>query len=375
MNFWIKVFLIKNKIKLTHKIHRMKKQISFFLIILLYANTAVGQTRPNWLQLEERERNYPNSVFITGYTPGNVRDGETKAKAETRLRNDALAYVTEAILVKVSSEKQKRDIRIKTQTGKEDAQKKSVSEFESKINTSSGLELAGVKTESYVDSEGLIHAFAYVNRYELTGYYNASLTMNMQQLESVLNTAKQLETNGEKSKARKQYEEAEPLLVKVEQAQDVLIALDNNATAESVQRNKTAAWRSEIIQASARLSQGVYVYVKNSEDLFGQKMDIVANKVKADLARNGCSFTDNEGKADFKLSIKISTRLIGNQGSLIFCSADTQIELYDVHKQKVVYGDEITQKGGSISQEKAGRIAMNNVVPQVVEKLMSWVKN
>jgi len=199
-------------------------------------------------------------------------------------------------------------------------------------------------------------------------YSLLGVTMNMQQLERVLTTARQLETIGEKNKARKQYEDAMPLLVEVEQVLNALLT-------PTMQHKKASQYRSEIIQALARLAQGVYVYVEGKEELVGTKVNIVINKVKAELAENGCSFTEDEKKADFKLTINVSTRLIGKQGSVVFCAADAQVELYDTHKRKTVYNNEITQKGSSVSEEKAGRIALNNLVPDITEKLMTWVKN
>jgi len=349
------------------------KQISIFLLALLYASTGAGQTSPNWLQSDERERNYPSSVFITGFTPGNVRAGETQTDAEARLRKDALAYVTEAIRVQVNSEKQKRDTRTKTQTTGKEESEQIHSIFESTVNTSTSLELTGVKTDSYIDnSKGLIYGFACVNKYELIGYYNASLTMTMQQLESALNTAKQLEASGEKPKARKQYEDAAPLLVKIEQAQDVLIALDRNAT---IQHDKTAQYRSDIIQALARLSQGVYIYIESKEDMFGKSSSLISNKVKSILSKNGCSFTTNASQADFILKLNASARKHGNSGQIVFCYADVEVEFIKTQTQKTVYQEELKEKGGHTTYENAAREAFEEAGKTIGDRLVEWVKN
>jgi len=348
------------------------KKVYILLFAVICANVVWGQTSPNWLQSEDRERNYPNTVFITGFTPGNVRAGETKTDAEARLRKDAQAYLTEAILVQVNSEKQKRDTRTKTQaTGKEEIEQIE-SIFESTVNTSSNLELAGVKTDSYIDdSKGLIYGFAYVNKYELIGYYNASLNMNMQQLESVLNTAKQLEASGEKAKARTQYQDAVPLLIKVEQAQDVVVALDHNA---NIQYDKTAQYRSEIVQALARLSQGVYIYMESKEDMFGKSSALVSNKIKSILSKNGCSFTTDAAQADFILKLNATAREYGNPGQIVFCYADVEVELIKKQTQKTVYQEELKQKGGHTTYENAAREAFEEVGNIVAKKLMEWVK-
>ena len=348
------------------------KKTLFFTFALSCMSTLFGQNPPNWLQSTDRERNYPNDVFITGYSTGNVRAGESKTDAAARLRKEAQAYIAEAIRVQVNSETQSHDTRTKTQNTGKEATEQINSIFEAAIKTSATIELAGIKTDSYYDeTEKLVYGFACVNRYELTGFYKASLNMNLQQLESILNTAKQLEASSEKAKARTQYEETVSLLVKVEQAQDVLVALDKYT---SLQRDKTAQYRSDIIQALARLKQGVYVYVENKEDLFGTKVDIVANKVKADLAANGCSFTEIIEQADFRLRINVTTRPSDKQEDFVFCYADVAIELYDIHKQKAVFNDEITQKGASTSLDKAGRKALNDAAQKITEKLKKWIQ-
>jgi hypothetical protein len=130
-----------------------------------------------------------------------------------------------------------------------------------------------------------------------------------------LNTAKQLEASGKKAKARTQYEEAMPLLAKVEQAQDVLVALYKSA---SIQCENTAKYRSEIIQALARLSQGVYIYVESKEDMFGKRSSLITNKIKSILNKNGCSFTTNLLQVDFILKLDASDCKYGNLGYIVF---------------------------------------------------------
>jgi len=343
-----------------------------FILLVVFPLSVFTQT-PNWFQSSDRERNYPSSVFITGFSTGNMRTGETKSDAEVRLRKEAQAYVAEAVRVQVSSETQSHDTRTKTQTTGKEATEQINSIFEAAVKTSATIELAGVKTDSYYDnSEGVIYGFAYVNKYELIGYYNASLTMNMQQLESIFNTAKQLETSGEKAKARKQYEEVVPLLVKVEQAQDVLVALDKNA---SLQRDKTAKYRSDIIQALARLSQGVYIYIESKEDMFGTSGSLIINKVKSILSKNGCSFTTDDSQADFILKLNATARKYDSPGQVMFCYADVEVELIKPQIQKTVYKEELKQKDGDTSYENAARKAFEKVGKIIGDKLMEWVMN
>jgi len=349
------------------------KRTTFILLILFWTCALFAQLQPNWLQDADRNNNYPNSVFITGLSTGNMRAGETKAAAETRLSKEAQGYVAEAVRVQVTSITDMHDTRTKTQSTGKEAEEQINSIFEAAVKTSATIELTGLKIDTYYDdSNGLIYGFAYVNKYELTGYYNAALTMNMQQLESILNTAKQLETNGEKAKARTQYEEIVPLLVKVEQAQDVLVALDRNA---SLQRDKTAKYRGEIIQALARLAQGVYIYIESTEDMFGKNSSLISNKIKSILSKNGCSFTTDMSQADFILKLNASARKYGDSGQIVFCYADVEVSLIKRQTQKTVYQEVLKQKGGHTTYENAAHEVFEEAGKTIGEKLMEWVKN
>ncbi|GHT14592.1 hypothetical protein AGMMS4956_12680 [Bacteroidia bacterium] len=314
---------------------------------------------------------YPAKEYIIGFTQGNMRQGETLENAKKRLIKDAQGQIAEGIRVQVESKTTSRDISTRVNQTEQ-----LNSSFDASVKTASNAEVVGIKTESYYDKdEDVIYAFAYANKYELAGYYKANIGMLLQQAEGSLTTAEQLEQSGEKSKARKQCEDAMPIFAKVRYAQDLLTALDA-ADSESLQQAKSEGLRNEATQMMARLAQGLYVYLESSENLFGKKVNILDNKLKAILAKNGCSFTNDAAQADLKLTLSTTTREISNNaGSMVFCYADTQVDVYDNHKGKSVYNDEISQKGGGVSQERAGRKALEDAAPKLAEKIMPWIKN
>jgi hypothetical protein len=350
-------------------IKKKMKRIIVLMFAVMFAGGVWGQ--PQWMDEDMRETKYPSSVFITGFAQVSLRQGETNAIAQARAKKEAQGYVAEAIRVQVSSTTNENSTSTKYQASGKEATEEIKSVFESAVKTSATAEITGVKTESYVSNDGLIYGFAYVNKYELIGYYNASLTMNLQQLESIVNTAVGLENSGDKAKARKQYEDAVPLLIKVEQAQDILIALDGNA---NVQRQQTAKYRSDIIAALARLSQGVYIYVEDTEDMFGKKSTLIANGIKAKLSKNGCSFTANKQEADYVLKLNASARKHGNPDQIVFCYADVEVELIKTQNNKTLYQEELKQKGGHTTYENAAREAFNDVGKVIADKLLDWVK-
>ena len=348
----------------------MKKTL-LSLFVFMASLTILGQGKPLWTWASEREDNYPQKFFFTGYIEGNVRVGESIDQAKNRLQKDAQALLSEEIRVTVKSQTVSQTVSTTTnQTERLD------SKFMSNVQTVTVVEIAGMHSElPYYDKEtGIVFAFAYVNKEELANYYKGNLNMNLLQAEGLLKTAQDLEIAAEKVKALQQCEAVKPLLDRVRSAQDMLIVIDVNTSFDGLQQIKTESLHNLLIQMLARLAQGVYVYVEGNEDLFNTKVNIVENQLKAKLAENGCSFVETPECADFKLKINVSTRHSSYDDGIVFCFADAQVELYNIHKQKLVYRNEIAQKGGGSSQDRAGRKAMTDVVPKILEKLKPWIE-
>jgi hypothetical protein len=211
-------------------------------------------------------------------------------------------------------------------------------------------------------------------KYELLEKYQNRLTTSMTQIEGLLQTAKDLENSGEKPKARQQCETAKNILVTVRSIQDSMVMVEPKIASNELQTAKTEQFHNEITQMSARLAQAVLVFVESDEDLFGEKVNIVAHKLKSELAVNGCSFIDEAEKADLKFKINVSTRTSSSSENVVFCFVDVSYELYDTHKQKVVFSDEIAEKGGSTSQDKAARKAMESAVNKIINKISTYLK-
>jgi hypothetical protein len=320
------------------------------------------------LDADFREMKYPSNVYFTGFAYRAVEKDIAEEIKQAKL--DAQADLVKQIRLVLQSKMQNNTLA-QSINGKYDE----VERFENKISAEASAEIVGMKTETHIDTKSkLVYAFAYANKYEAIGYYKSNLSMNINQIESFLKTAQDLEINAEKSKARQQVEMAKPFFSKVHYEQEMLIVFDSNISSDDMQQSKMENLYNQFTQMQARLAQAVYVFVESNENLFGKNVDIVANKVKSDLSVNGCSFVENTSNADFLLKITASTRSSSTYEEMIFCFVDVTIELFDNHKQKVVYSDEIVQKGGSNSLEKAGRKVMSDVAAKIVEKINNWIK-
>jgi len=339
--------------------------------LALTAGIVFAQGKPDWVNVDSRNMKYPVNVYFTGFAYGEIPPKQTRQETINQLITDAQADLIKKIRLQITAKSQ-TNIEAVSKGGKYNENES----FISQNTAESNADIVGIKTDSYYDAkEKLVYAFAYADRFELLGFYKSNLSMILNQIENLIKTAKNLEADREKSKARQQLEEAKPLFAKVRYAQEMLTAIDAATSVADLQQTKADALYNQLTQMQAKLSQAVLIYVNSSEDLLGKKENIVAEKVKSELALKGCSFIDKANGADFILRIKVTTRKGDEIDGIFFIWADASVELFDNHKQKEVYGDNISEKntkGGSI--EKAGRSAMENVAKKIIEKLTNWIQ-
>lgn len=340
------------------------------ICFLLVTVNAFAQKPPRWYSASSREFDYPKDEYYVGFAEGNIRKNETEIDATARIKKEASGLLVESIRLKVQS--------VAESYSKSEAvgdKEQISSKTQQTVKTTSEADIVGIKIESYIDkATGVVAALAYVKRDELVKYYQNSITLSVQKVEGYIKTSLELEKTGSKAKARKQLEDAKPLLSKIAYEQDLLIAMDSDT--DSQHQDLTANLRSELEKSLTRLEQSTFVYIKSTEDLFGKNSNVIANKLKAKLAADGCSFIEDPTQADFYITLKASARKHGNETADIkFCYVDLVIDMVNTHMQKSVYNDEISQKGSAMTFDAAARKASEDIVPKVAEKILPWIKN
>jgi hypothetical protein len=317
------------------------------------------------VDVQSRERDYPQHAYITGFAMDNLLPKETQEQAAARLKTAALGALAENIRVRIAA----TTIATTVSDNRPHAYYEAET-FIKEIATAADAEMVGVKTETHYNKrKNMLYAFAYADRRELIKYYTATIASDMQQIQGLVNMGAQWEQQHEKAKARKQYKDAEALLVKTAKAIDVSRALGASPSDDTWQ----ILYR-EVVQALARLE--LLVYVNDSEELFGKPCDIVANKLKAELAQHGYQFTDDAARADFTLNIDATTRKIGNANDVIvFCYADVVVEWVDDYARKSIYKEEFSHKGGSTTFDRAGLEAMEEAASDIAATLYKVINN
>lgn len=349
------------------------KKINRFILLALFLfpfQNSYSQNDPAWMMESWRTEQYPSNVFITGFAQDSKNKNETITEATERVKNFARANLSESILSSIQSVNESYSQSVS------DGEKETVSEtFKSQINVSTNLELNGVKVEAFV-KDNMIFGFAFANKYEIIGFYKANLNMQVQQIEGFINTALELEKNNEKNKAKEEFNKAVPIFEEIAKSQGILSAVDKNISDEDLKMKQTMKLYNEVVQANARLAQGIVVFILTDENIFGEKANIIENNLKAILAENGCRFTKNEMEADWKIRITATSREFNYSNKVYFSYVDAEVNLFKTPSDKNVFQDEFSQKGAhSKSYKEAARKAFNEISKPISDKILTWINN
>jgi hypothetical protein len=343
--------------------------ILFFFFLSLSLNS-FAQKDPAWLMESYRSEHYPSNVYITGFAQDNKNSNESLAETTERVKNFARSNLSESILSSIQSVNESYSKSVM------EGDKEAISEtFKSDIKVSSDLEINGIRIDTYVKGN-IVYGFAYANKYEIIGFYKANLNMQVQQIEGFINTALELEEKREKAKAKKEIEKTLPIFEEVTKAQGILSAIDKNISEEDLKTQQTMRLYNELVQANARLAQGILVYMVSNEDVFGKKESSIENHLKAILAENNCSFTTNEAEADWKVFINANAREFNYSNNVYFSYVDAEVKLFKAPAEKHVFQNEFSQKGAhSKSYTAAANKASKDIGKPISEKILTWINN
>ena len=252
------------------------------LILLGFSFLAMAQEqKPLWIDPDIRNMLFPSEKFYSGYAVITLSDKETFEEAENRAKQKALGELSDRVRITINSKKISEIIGI----GGTNIEEQIFSKYNAVIQTESQTEIIGSKVETYYAKKNReVHTFVHVNKNELADYYVAFISLNIKQLETVLQVASQLESDNEKNKARKHYQEAIETLAKVEYAQEMLITINPYINPRILQKEESATFRQNIIQSLTRLVHTIYIFVKSVESNFDKPTTILASQVKSVLA-------------------------------------------------------------------------------------------
>jgi hypothetical protein len=101
--------------------------------------------------------------------------------------------------------------------------------------------------------------------------------------------------------------------------------------------------------------------------------NVFGNKLKTKFTKNGCVFTSNATQSDFQLYLKASERQFNRDRDFVYCYVDVSLELFNTYTGETVYVDEFSQKGVSTSRDRAVRVAVDDAVKAIGEKIIPLI--
>jgi hypothetical protein len=343
--------------------------------VLLPLSVAAQGSRPSWLDSDGVSAAYPSDAWYTDVAAVNVGSGGME-QAVGRAKEAAIAGVSSKIRSDVESRKTAVSMseRTVTMVG-EDERVNSL--FLSAVRTVSNTRIFGIAVApTYYDrAEGVVYAFACVQRSQLKSHYLGEVEARLFSADERLKSALQLEQTKKKASARKLCEnEIIPLLAEAAYMQDLLMAVDA-AAGDAVQLPRSERLRSEMAQLLERLKLGLLLYVNCSENILGVNRGRLKDAVEALLSDNDYTLTDEPTEADFYLDIKATAnRCNTNNFGQAFAYMDVSADLINWEGKTVAKGKWADVKGGSNSCDRAVLNAIKEVTPQIWDKIATAVR-
>lgn len=336
----------------------------------LLSLATLGQGAPRWVNDRWRESGFPQSDYFTGFVSEFAIPGEPEDKAKARLESEAKRKLLESIRVKVQSDQTIADQSVEVNG----AAAQSYASYSSVVSTSADAEIVGLRVEVYYDrNDDVFYAFACADKRELKEYYKSGVSVAVQKIEAAMRSAGQQERSGNKGRAKKLYESAQPFFGELEFAQALLIAVGSDES--SVQTAKSLALKSELTAALARMQSAIAVYILSAEWNFDQRVRLLEPKLKAELAKRGYSFTPTRQGADWLLTVEASTRKGSELNGIYVSFLDAEISIVEQRTGKEIYGNVFTDfKGGGLDYKAAGRKAYDSGLQAITDEIVKSIE-
>ena len=344
----------------------MKKNI--LLCVLVTISVFVQAQAPDWYDSHSRASFYPTSSYFSGFAMNQIAKGEDLETALESIKVAARVEAISTIQVHVQSVKQDYSRSDEYSNGRKDLQE-FYQRFQSMTKLTTDMEIPGLKIESY-HSGNIVAAFAFVKKRDLQRQLEKQITMELTRLETQMDNAEELINNGQKAEARNRVAELAKEFAGIERNQELLLAVDPEADAESLQLNETKALQQRHAKMTAALKNGIYIKLLCQADCFGSSYPKLQNELKGELSKIGCTFTDNADEADWVIVVSSKTRehraeKFGNSTSY-FVYVDSHIEITKQATGQKVYEDEIAVKGGDTqNNNNAARAAYKDTTAKL----------
>lgn len=376
----MKYSISTNPPRITQNIKHMKKTLLITLVCwAMTAFTAFAQMPPAWCDHDLRRLDYPDSEYFTGYAEGAPMTNERPEVATQRLKDAARVEALSTIRIHVKNNTTNNALS-QTLRSSEGTFRQSMREFTSSTTTTVDMKIPGLQIESWRDPQtGTIAAFAYVKKSTLIRQLEKQITVALTKVEMSLDQVHQLIATGQKLQARSAAEKALPLFTEVDEAQKLLVAVDTDATEETLMLSETRQLQQRLVAMVAQLKNALTICIKVHATAFESTYPALQEELKGALSQLGCNFVTDPSTADWVIDISATAReynkvATGNINTY-FAYVDATISITKTATGQRVYENMFTEKGGHThNYQQAARDAYKYLTPKISQVVREQVK-
>ncbi len=376
----MKYSISKNPPRITKNIKHMKKTLLTSLFCWAMTTIAAfAQMPPAWTDHDLRHIDYPDSEYFTGYAEGAPTGGERQEVATQRLKDAARVEALSTIHIHVKNNTTNNALS-QTLRSNEGTFRQSMREFTSSTTTSVDMKIPGLQIEAWRDPQtGIISAFAYVKKSTLIRQLEKQITIALTKVEMSLDQVDQLIATGQKLQARSAAEKALPYFAEVDEAQKLLVAVDSDATEETLMLSETRQLQQRLMAMVAQLKNALTICLKADAKIFSTAYPALQEELKGALSPLGCNFVTDPSTADWVIDISATAReynkvATGNINTY-FAYVDATISITKTATGQRMYENMFTEKGGHThNYQQAARDAYKYLTPKICQVVREQVK-
>ena len=352
----------------------MKK---IFLITFSLLSFTVLAQELDWFDSKKRQAFYPTSTYFSGFAMDEISPNTDVEKAMEHIKSAARVEAVSTIQIYVDNVKQDNTRSESYQTMSKYVEE-IYQQFTSNTTLTTRMDVPGLKVDGYKKGN-IIAAFAYIKKSDLKRQLEKQITMALTRIGTQLDNIDELINNGQKVEARTRIEPIVKDFMPIEQIQELLLAVDLNADAESLQLEETKALQQRYAKMQAALKNGIYIALHSTASLFDGSYDALPNIIKGNLSSLGCTFTENDAEADWIVIISSSAReytksTLGNTTNY-YSYIDAQINVKKAKTGQIIYTDEFSVKGGDTrNYVLAAKTAYKEIAPKLSNAIKEHIQ-
>lgn len=322
---------------------------------------------------------YADTEYFTGFAEGAPMSSERLEVATQRLKDAARVEAVSTIRLHIKNQST-NDMVSQQMSTMEGEFWNAMNTFTSSTTTQVDMEIPGLQIEAWRDPQtGIISAFAYVKKSTLIRQLEKQITVALTKVEMSLDQIDQLIATGQKLQARSAAEKALPLFVEVDEAQKLLVAVDVDATEETLMLPETRELQQRLMAMVAQLKNALTICIQCNASIFNANYPTLKSTLQGHLSKLGCNFVSDSSTADWVINIQSQAReynvmTMGNV-STYFVYVDANVSVTKTATGQRVYENMFTEKGGHThNYEQAAREAYRYLTPKICEVVEGQVK-